>query len=74
MKIWIARRKSNKLYMFFEKPHLTDDGKQWFVLENIPNNGVFADTGIKIDENEFQDVSYENSPQEVELKLIKKHD
>lgn len=56
--------------MFFEKPHLTDDGKQWFVLENIPNNGVFANTGIKIDENEFQDVSYENSPQKVELKLV----
>lgn len=69
MKLWIARRKSNKLYMFFEKPHLAD-GKQWFVLENVPNNGVFANTGIKIDENEFQDVSYENSPQEVELKLV----
>lgn len=71
MKIWIARRKNNKLYMFFERPHLTDDGKQWFVLENVPNNGVFADTGIKIDEDKFPEVTYENSPMEFEVSLIK---
>lgn len=71
MKIWIARRKSNKLYMFFERPHLTNDGKQWFVLENVPNNGVFADTGIKIDEDKFPEVTYENSPMEFEISLIK---
>lgn len=71
MKIWIARRKNNKLYMFFERPHLTDDGKQWFVLENVPNNGVFGDTGIKIDEDKFPEVTYENSPMEFEVSLIK---
>lgn len=71
MKIWIARRKSNKLYMFFERPHLTNDGKQWFVLENVPNNGVFADTGIKINEDKFPEVTYENSPMEFEVSLIK---
>lgn len=71
MKMWIARRKNNKLYMFFERPHLTDDGKQWFVLENVPNNGVFADTGIKIDEDKFPEVTYENSPMEFEISLIK---
>ena len=69
--MWIARRKNNKLYMFFERPHLTDDGKQWFVLENVPNNGVFADTGIKIDEDKFPEVTYENSPMEFEISLIK---
>lgn len=71
MKIWIARRKNNKLYMFFERPHLTDDGKQWFVLENVPNNGVFANTGIKINEDKFPEVTYENSPMETEVSLIK---
>lgn len=71
MKIWIARRKNNKLYMFFERPHLTDDGKQWFVLENVPNNGVFGDTGIKINEDKFPEVTYENSPMEAEVSLIK---
>lgn len=71
MKIWIARRKNNKLYMFFERPHLTDDGKQWFVLENVPNNGVFANTGIKINEDKFPEVTYENSPMEAEVSLIK---
>lgn len=71
MKLWIARRKSGGLYMFFEKPHLTEDGKQWFVLKNIPNNGVFADIGIKIDEDKFPDVTFENSPQEVELSYKK---
>lgn len=71
MKIWIARRKNNKLYMFFERPHLTDDGKQWFVLENVPNHGVFGDTGIKINEDKFPEVTYENSPMEAEVSLIK---
>lgn len=69
--MWIARRKNNKLYMFFERPHLTDDGKQWFVLENVPNNGVFGDTGIKINEDKFPEVAYENSPMEFEVGLIK---
>lgn len=69
--MWIARRKNNKLYMFFERPHLTDDGKQWFVLENVPNNGVFANTGIKINEDKFPEVTYENSPMEFEVSLIK---
>ena len=69
--MWIARRKNNKLYMFFERPHLTDDGNQWFVLENVPNNGVFAVTGNKIDEDKFPEVTYENSPMEVEVSLIK---
>lgn len=72
MKLWIARRKSSRLYMFFEKPYLTEDGKQWFVLKNIPNNGVFVDTGIKIDEYKFPEVTFENSPMEVEIKLIEK--
>ena len=69
--MWIARRKNNKLYIFFERPHLTDDGKQWFVLENVPNNGVFGDTGIKINEDKFPEVTYENSPMEFEIGLIK---
>lgn len=71
MKLWIARRKSNKLYMFFEEPHLTEDGKQWYVLKVIPNNGLYADSGIKIDEKEFPEVTFENSPQVVELKLTR---
>jgi hypothetical protein len=57
--------------MFFERPHLTDDGKQWFVLENVPNHGVFGDTGIKINEDKFPEVTYENSPMEAEVSLIK---
>ena len=66
MKIWIARTKGGKLRMFFNKPYKTDDGK-WFYLDNH----AFVDTGILIDKNNFPEVTFENSPQEVELKLIK---
>lgn len=70
MKLWIARRKSNKLYMFFDKPMLTDDSKSWFVLKSIPHHGLYADSGIQINKDMFPEVTFENSPKEIELKLI----
>ena len=64
MKLWIARRKSGRLYIFKEKPCKTDCGK-WFTID-----GAYVDTGHIIDWNEYPKVTFENSPREVELKLI----
>ena len=67
MKLWIARDVDNILVLFLNKPVCHDSGI-WYVPfdsgEN-PSNTI-------IDKNLFPEITFENSPQEVELKLIKK--
>lgn len=65
MKIWIARDKDGTLCIFREKPTL--DVCYWFD-HSLGNNGCIAEL-LKTD---FQEVTFENSPQEIELKLVKK--
>lgn len=60
MKFWIARDLSDLLWLFEEKPYL-NIYKDWDSNENY----------FMIDENKFPEVTFGNSPQEVELKLIK---
>lgn len=58
MKLWIARDADSLLYLYSEEPVLI---------------GNYFDTKYligEIDETSFQEVTFENSPQEVELKLI----
>lgn len=64
MELWIARTKGGKLKMFFHKPNKTSDNK-WFYLDDH----AFADTGIPINQKEFPEVIFENSPQKVKLEL-----
>lgn len=60
MKMWIARDlRFNGLYLYKEKPVL--DGNMWF-SEDYP---------YTIDNLLFPEVTFENSPMEVELKLKK---
>lgn len=59
MKMWIARDKHGEIYLYPTKPHKYDyvfDGDDWW----------------QIDQNLFPEVTFENSPKEVELKLIEK--
>lgn len=58
MKLWIARDKSGFLHLHEEKPTL--DGEYWL------SNGSWT----FIDLEYFPEVTFENSPQEVELKLV----
>jgi hypothetical protein len=59
MKLWIARDKDG-LTLFEDKPDYHD-------LTNIFRGEVYA----YLPEDSFPEVTTENSPQEVELKLIK---
>ena len=59
MKMWIARDFGGGLYLFPEKPiklvkYNCWDGEDWY----------------KIDQDLFPEVTFENSPVEVELKLV----
>lgn len=61
MKLYVARDFGGGLYLFPEKPILRTDYKYWD-----------GDNWFKIDQDLFPEVTFENSPQEVELKLIEK--
>lgn len=66
MKLWIARQQDNSLYIFTNKPTLfygrwcMNDVNQFYTTlwRNKANTDIFPE------------VTFENSPQEVELKLI----
>ena len=64
MKLWIARNENGTLEIHQRKPSITKvTGRPVWV------NGGFV--GFVFDDS-FPQVTFENSPQEVELKLIKK--
>lgn len=65
MKLWIARNQDGSLWLHEEKPSLVYDEelRNWYY-----EKGSFLDF---YDESLFPEVTFENSPQMVELKLVK---
>lgn len=62
MKMWIARDTSGALWLYEKKPQQ---------LQTIFLGGVHNES-MQLLDDAFPEVTFENSPQEVELKLIKK--
>ena len=62
MKLWIARDRDGDLYLYPSKPR---KGDYRFTC------GYVYEDYINLDSDEFPEVTFENSPQEVELKLVK---
>ena len=62
MKLWIARDKDGSLYLYGKEPNL--------ILTDAPDAWDGRDIRA-IDDRLFPEVTFENSPQEVELKLVK---
>ena len=60
MKLWIARNKDNTLVIFQSKPF----------LNNIEWDEYLNEDYMYINEYLFPEVTFENSPKQVELKLI----
>lgn len=75
MKIWIARTEDNVLSVFREKPFLLElpelKCSVWVYEEPCGKCVHWRNLGERIDSNSFPEVTFENSPQEVEL-VIKK--
>lgn len=69
LSVWIARRKSGNLYLFFEKPYITDNSQRWHIVKDY-NHTTLVDTGIKIDKTKYPEITWENSPKEFELKAV----
>ena len=61
MKLWIARDKDNDLALYTVKPTL---------CYNKYFEGTYDSQIIELDENLHPEVTFENSPQQVELKLV----
>lgn len=61
MKLWIARDRDGDISLYYEKPRLDKFGKFW----------GDAPFGMRLSNNSFPEITIENSPQEVELKLVK---
>lgn len=57
MKLWIARSEGGDLTLHYKKP-IYHKGYGWTSIGSVLNS------------KEFSEVTFENSPQEVELKLI----
>lgn len=66
MKLWIARDKNKNLFGFTEKPILSSKF-DIFVAENKKTCVLY-----EFNSDLFPEVTFENSPQQVELKLIMK--
>lgn len=62
MKFWITRGLSEELILFKEKPSYNNKIKMW-IGGGLPIG--------KLRGNSFPEITFENSPQEVELKLVK---
>ena len=60
MKLWIARDDDGYSQLYAEKP-IKKNG----YFEHVPNTGWFT-----ISHKLFPEITFENSPQQVELKLI----
>ena len=67
MKLWIARDYDGRLYVHSIKPFLIQSNRidaPWWDNED--------DNFLRLKDESFPEVTFENSPMEVELKLIEK--
>ena len=67
MKFWLARNKSGTLVLWLKKPLKQGDGwynnDGYFILDSV-QSPTFGEVSL------FPEVTWENSPQMVELKLV----
>lgn len=70
--LWIARDKDNNLFIYNNKPVIHKEYESFDVdLNNNDSNIFYFERIIQINSKLFPEVTWENSPQQVELKLIK---
>lgn len=66
MKLWVARDKDGELFLYNAEPILNKTFKDRFEIYGSVGNGALK----RVSKIMFPSVTFENSPQEVELKLI----
>ena len=71
MKMWIARTIGRDLQLFPEEPFYREECDMWYYWKEWTPSSHMLSEGSLIDPSLFPEVTFENSPQEVEL-VIKK--
>ena len=68
MKLWIARDENNELWIFDKKPILVPKDENYnYGFFDLSKDGEWNN---KLNSSLFPEVTFENSPKQVELKLI----
>ena len=62
MKLWVARSLDNSILLCTEKMSFDKQFKEW---------GRYYGSFLRLPKEYFPEVTFENSPQQVELKLVK---
>lgn len=65
MKLWIARDFDGYLNLYVNKPSLDSNDNMYYTDSDM------EDDYLNIDKESFPEVTFENSPQQVEVKLLK---
>lgn len=65
MKLWIARDEDGDLFLYNQKPSILKNGVDPWDCFQAPNKEFLA-----IPNELFPEVTFENSPQEIEIKLV----
>lgn len=65
MRLWIARDFDGVLNLYVTKPSLDSNDNMYYA------DGDMEDDYLNIDKELFPEVTFENSPQQVEIKLVK---
>ena len=63
MRLWVARNKDNTVVLFQSKPILNNN-QEW--------DEILNEDFMLIPEYLFPEITFENSPQEIEIKLVGK--
>lgn len=71
MKMWIARTKENGLYISLVLPSYYEDIDFWCYSKEYEDGTLMLNAGLQLDSKLYPEVTFENSPMEVEL-IIKK--
>lgn len=69
MELYIARDKDGILFLYNNKPVRVEDEGLFLSNVDSEDNDIYYE-GIEIDPKLFPEVTWENSPKQVELKLI----
>ena len=70
MKVWIARDRGGGLYTFINKPWLQTVDKMWLDFPVYIDWKDDLSYYKQLDCNLYPEITFENSPQPVEIKLI----
>lgn len=65
MELWIARDFDGILNLYVNKPSLDSNDNMYYTDSDM------EDDYLNIDKDLFPEVTFENSPQQVEIKLVK---